>query len=440
MKGIRMRTSTWLMIGAMLVIGLTVIIYTAATPLCARGTTLSVGDYIYFDEIKEAVDLINRGSFSKLRKKKKKWSRCFSRSGYEAAVTYIKGRKACEAKDYSKTIKYLQLVATDEFARGIPDVHFCYGMALFKVDTRDDDERERNRGRAKSHLDRFVKLVPRDSPSHREATEVLARLDTSTRRPAAALERPETVFRAADPVAELVSDPLATSPDEHAETPTPDAETPDRIVVVPEPEESVAAPVVQEAETSPPPERPPHRHPDRSRGATIVWVNELSASDASESRSDVTSSEQPRLRLSSQEVAFEELPGSIVLLHYWASWCAPCIKELPNFLDYIDSEKFAELRRQGVAAVLVTVDDFVGVGESFLEARHLEVADLYHDPDYEVLTDITGSPQVPVTIVLRVADHEILGTLSTSEWDHETHSILVEILNGSIGVTSDKEN
>ncbi len=48
-----------------------------------------------------------------------------------------------------------------------------------------------------------------------------------------------------------------------------------------------------------------------------------------------------------------ERRGAPVLLHFWASWCAPCRKELPDLLSFSREAKSS----RGVSIIAVSVDD-----------------------------------------------------------------------------------
>ncbi len=50
-------------------------------------------------------------------------------------------------------------------------------------------------------------------------------------------------------------------------------------------------------------------------------------------------------------VRIAELRGKVVLLDFWATWCAPCKKEIPEFLDL---EK--KYRSRGLALIGVSMD------------------------------------------------------------------------------------
>ncbi len=52
-----------------------------------------------------------------------------------------------------------------------------------------------------------------------------------------------------------------------------------------------------------------------------------------------------------KEVSLEAFRGRVVLLNFWATWCAPCIREMPS-LDRLQ----AKLRDEGLDVVAVSQD------------------------------------------------------------------------------------
>lgn len=56
--------------------------------------------------------------------------------------------------------------------------------------------------------------------------------------------------------------------------------------------------------------------------------------------------------LAGQKVEMAGLRGKVVLLDFWATWCAPCREEIPHFVEM--QEKY---RGQGLEIVGVSVDD-----------------------------------------------------------------------------------
>ncbi len=48
----------------------------------------------------------------------------------------------------------------------------------------------------------------------------------------------------------------------------------------------------------------------------------------------------------------DQLVGQVVLVNFWATWCSPCLKEIPVLLELED-----ELAEQGFTLLAVSLDD-----------------------------------------------------------------------------------
>ncbi len=69
-----------------------------------------------------------------------------------------------------------------------------------------------------------------------------------------------------------------------------------------------------------------------------------------------------------QRIDLESLRGRPVLLTFWASWCGPCRKELPEL------QKLAgELESEDLALVTVNMDRTPAMGMKFLERYGIDV-------------------------------------------------------------------
>ena len=58
--------------------------------------------------------------------------------------------------------------------------------------------------------------------------------------------------------------------------------------------------------------------------------------------------------------------GRVVLLNFWATWCAPCIEELPSLLQLHQDEP-------GLAVVAVSIDEDPGAYSRFIARHHVDL-------------------------------------------------------------------
>lgn len=99
------------------------------------------------------------------------------------------------------------------------------------------------------------------------------------------------------------------------------------------------------------------------------------------------------LRLDGKDLELKDLRGQWVVLNYWATWCAPCRKEIPELSDL-------HTAREDIVVLGLTYED-----------RELEVFDAFleeFNPSYQVvLVDVYAPPEpfgaprvLPTTIIL----------------------------------------
>ena len=54
------------------------------------------------------------------------------------------------------------------------------------------------------------------------------------------------------------------------------------------------------------------------------------------------------------EVTLSDYLGRVILLDFWATWCAPCRIEIPGFIELLD-----KYEAQGLSTLGISVDDSV---------------------------------------------------------------------------------
>lgn len=70
-----------------------------------------------------------------------------------------------------------------------------------------------------------------------------------------------------------------------------------------------------------------------------------------------------RTDVSGKQVQLSQYQGRLILLNFWASWCAPCREEMPLF-----SKWQRDLGSRGLQVVGVSMDDDAGEVKKFLAA------------------------------------------------------------------------
>jgi thiol-disulfide isomerase/thioredoxin len=68
-----------------------------------------------------------------------------------------------------------------------------------------------------------------------------------------------------------------------------------------------------------------------------------------------------------REVDLSKMRGKVVLIDFWATWCGPCVAELPNVL-----KAYKELHPKGFEIVGISLDSDKGKLESFVKDKGME--------------------------------------------------------------------
>jgi thiol-disulfide isomerase/thioredoxin len=93
------------------------------------------------------------------------------------------------------------------------------------------------------------------------------------------------------------------------------------------------------------------------------------------------------------EVAQSDNSGQWVVVNYWATWCTPCLKEIPD-LSELNRER-SDLTVLGLAFEDLEDSDFDGFLEDFDVSYPILKVDVYEPPEP------FGAPRVlPTTIIL----------------------------------------
>ncbi len=98
-------------------------------------------------------------------------------------------------------------------------------------------------------------------------------------------------------------------------------------------------------------------------------------------------------RLHGEEISLNELRGKWVVLNYWATWCAPCRKEIPELSALNDARD--DIVVLGLAFEDTDIEIFDKFLEEFKPSYPILLVDVYVPPEP------FGAPRVlPTTIII----------------------------------------
>jgi cytochrome c biogenesis protein CcmG/thiol:disulfide interchange protein DsbE len=98
--------------------------------------------------------------------------------------------------------------------------------------------------------------------------------------------------------------------------------------------------------------------------------------------------------LNGKQVSLSDFKAKVVILDFWATWCGPCVIEIPHFV-----ELYEQYKDQGFAMVGISVDrKGISVVKSFAQKHQVNYPILMTDGQVEkAYGDITG---IPTTFVI----------------------------------------
>lgn len=103
--------------------------------------------------------------------------------------------------------------------------------------------------------------------------------------------------------------------------------------------------------------------------------------------------------------------GRVVLINFWATWCPPCIREMPS-LDRLQ----ARFDKSVFEVVLISEDRDPAVIEPFYERLGLKNLAAYHDPRSRMSRQLAVGG-LPTTILIDGNGNEVGRVVGPAEWD-----------------------
>lgn len=127
------------------------------------------------------------------------------------------------------------------------------------------------------------------------------------------------------------------------------------------------------------------------------------------------------------ETSLKAFRGKVVLVNVWATWCGPCLKEMPSL------DKLQNVFDEGdftVVAIAAEPRARERVAEFFkrLEVENLEI---YTDETLRFVTALGGAKSLPISILYDAKGNEVGRLTGGIDWDSvEARALIQAVIQG----------
>ena len=126
-----------------------------------------------------------------------------------------------------------------------------------------------------------------------------------------------------------------------------------------------------------------------------------------------------------KQVTLADFEGKTVLVNVWATWCSPCIKEMPS-LAQLQTARGGE----NFQVIALNIDELTERDYAKGELAKLSggVLDFYQTEDLTILQPL-GVTVFPTTVIYGADGSEVVRYLGDTEWtSHEAIAFIDEVL------------
>ena len=156
-----------------------------------------------------------------------------------------------------------------------------------------------------------------------------------------------------------------------------------------------------------------------------VWVHSLVPPDSPSGSLQFLSAapELPIFDRAGRRIDLSKVQGGLTIVHFWATWCPPCVEELPALSRFWEKYKMRgdiQLFAISVDKDWNTIDDFVKKNPSAIP--------LFHDPGAATAHRF-GSTQYPETYIVNKSGRVLFRVQGAVSWsDPEVASRIQQLV------------
>jgi peroxiredoxin len=114
--------------------------------------------------------------------------------------------------------------------------------------------------------------------------------------------------------------------------------------------------------------------------------------------------------LNDQSRELSDLRGQVVLLNFWATWCPPCVAEMPSL-----ERLHRQFEERGLLVLGVSVDQDATAYENFLTTYNITFPN-YRDPEKRIST-LYGTFMYPETYIIDREGRLVRKVIGPLDWD-----------------------